>query len=52
MRWVAIAILAQIGFGQQLEVGTLLIATRKSTDADLKQSVVLVVHSGPEGVIG
>jgi putative AlgH/UPF0301 family transcriptional regulator len=60
MRFTAIAILAQIGFGQQIEsqpgkgpaVGTILVAARKSGDADLKQSVVLVVHSGPEGVIG
>lgn len=52
MRWAVIAILAQIGFGQQLSLGTLLVATRKSHDADLKESVVLIVHYSPEGVIG
>jgi putative AlgH/UPF0301 family transcriptional regulator len=60
MRWVLIAILTQLGLGQQIEgptakgvaAGTLLVATRKSYDADLRQSVVLLVHSGPEGVIG
>jgi putative transcriptional regulator len=60
MRLPAIVILVQIGLAQQIEVpsakgplaGALLIATRKSHDADLKQSVIVVVHNGPEGVIG
>jgi putative transcriptional regulator len=60
MRWAAMAMLAGIAVAQHIEVspakgpavGTLLVATSKSHDADLKQSVVLVVHSGAEGVIG
>jgi len=60
MRFAAIVIFMRVAFGQQIEVspakavdvGTLLIATRKSTDADLKQSVVLIVHNGREGAIG
>jgi putative transcriptional regulator len=60
MRFAAIVIFMRIALGQRIEaspakgvdVGTLLIATRKSTDADLKQSVVLIVHNGPEGAIG
>ena len=60
MRFAAIVIFMGIAFGQQIEVlpakgvdvGRLLIATRKSTDAELKQSVVLIIHNGPEGAIG
>jgi putative AlgH/UPF0301 family transcriptional regulator len=60
MRWAVIAAIVQVAFAQRIEVspakgpgvGTLLVATRKSQDADLKESVVLVVHSGREGVIG
>jgi putative transcriptional regulator len=57
MQWAAMAMLAGVAIGQVSPakgpaVGTLLVATSKSRDADLKESVVLLVHSGAEGVIG
>jgi putative transcriptional regulator len=51
-RWAAIAILTQAAFCQQLQVGKLLVATPKSHDSELAQSVILLVHYGEEGVIG
>jgi putative transcriptional regulator len=59
--WLALtAIFIQIAVAQQIQAsraksvaaGTILVATAKSHDSDLKHSVVLVIRSGPEGVIG
>jgi putative transcriptional regulator len=54
---LALLAFAQIGIAQikstsQPRTGNLLVATRKSHDPDLAQSVVLLIHQGPEGAIG
>ncbi len=61
MHWApsALALLAfaQIGVAQikptpQPSPGKILVATRKSHDPDFAQSVILLIHRGPEGAIG
>jgi putative AlgH/UPF0301 family transcriptional regulator len=52
MRCFALLVMLQIGLGQSPAPGKLLVATRKSHDADLARSVVLLIHRGPEGAIG
>ena len=48
--WLLLA--AGSASGQSLAVGNLLVATPKSRDPDFARSVVLLVHSGPEGAVG
>ena len=60
MPWAALALMLQAGIAPQIEVprqvprltGKLLVATSKSHDPDLQRSVILVIHSDVEGVIG
>jgi putative transcriptional regulator len=42
----------EIGLAQSPAAGRLLIATRKSHDPDLAQSVILLIHTAPDGAIG
>jgi putative transcriptional regulator len=48
----ALALLQQIGATKQPALGEILIATEKSRDPDLARSVVLLIHSDPDGVMG
>lgn len=47
-----LALVGVAAMGQDLAVGKMLVATRKSKDADLARSVILLVHYGRQGVIG
>jgi putative transcriptional regulator len=48
----ALALVQQIGTTKQPSVGQVLIATDKSRDPDLAQSVVLLIHLDSDGVMG
>jgi putative AlgH/UPF0301 family transcriptional regulator len=53
MVWVfALALLQQIGPAKQRTVGEILSATETSRDPDLAKSVVLLIHSDSNGVMG
>ena len=49
---LALMLLQQIGMTTRLPVGSILIATEKSHDPDLAQSVILLIHSDRDGVMG
>src|SRR5215472_11981512 len=48
----ALVLALQMGAAQQLGVGKLLVATGKSHDPDLAQSVILLIHYDQDGAIG
>jgi putative AlgH/UPF0301 family transcriptional regulator len=49
---VALALMQQIGTTRQPATGEVLVAADKSRDPDLARSVVLVIHSDPDLVMG
>jgi putative AlgH/UPF0301 family transcriptional regulator len=49
---LAVALLQNIGPAKQPSAGQILVATDKSHDRDLAQSVVLLIHSDSGGVVG
>ena len=52
LRLLALTLICHVGLAQQIRVGSVLVATRKSHDPDLARSVVLLIHSDRDGVIG
>jgi putative transcriptional regulator len=48
----ALALVQQIGTTKQPAVGEILVAAEKSRDPDLARSVILVIHSDGDGVMG
>jgi putative transcriptional regulator len=48
----ALAVVQQIGAPKQPAVGEILVATEKSHDPDLARSVILLIHSDGDGVMG
>ena len=49
---LALVLMQQIGTTKQLPVGSILIATQESHDPDLAQSVIVLIHSDRDGVMG
>jgi putative AlgH/UPF0301 family transcriptional regulator len=48
----ALTLAQQIGPAKPPAIGYILVATEKSRDPDLAQSVILLIHSGRDGVMG
>ncbi len=51
-RLAALVLVLNVALGQNAGVGKLLVATEKSHDPDLSRSVVLLIRSDRDGVIG